>query len=106
MKDDTWLTLVLGALAGAGVTLVGYFVISKAIDAQLAQGGVRMLEQGELSLRTTMLQTLDREVPPKVRQAVQEKLDEAGLDATTGRRIATVLEQADRFGLLGLRAPR
>jgi hypothetical protein len=35
-----------------------------------------------------------------VRAAVQEKLDAAGLDANTGRRIATVLSWADRTGII------
>ena len=106
MNRETALVMVLGGLAGAGVTMLGWVMISKAIDAQLAEGGVRMLEQGGRSLQTTMVQTLQREVPPLVQAAVQTKLNEAGLDPTTGRRIAAVLEAADRTGLIGLRGYR
>lgn len=103
MKDDTLLVLLLGGLAGAGVTILGWFMINRAIDAQLSQGGIRMLEQGEAALSNELVATLEREVPPKVRTAVQQKLDEVGLDRTTGTRIAAVLRIADSTGLIGLR---
>lgn len=79
-------------LIGAGVATLTWIGLSKAIDRKLAEGGQALLDSAEAELRRTALQTIQQEVPPRVREAVQSKLNEYGLTPTVGRQMRLLLQ--------------
>lgn len=83
--NDAVKTALVGAVAG-GFT-VGLIMIfaSKKVDEQLE----RVLKQ-----------TVDREVPPRVRAELESTLRGYGLTPETGQRINQLLRSADRLGVI------
>lgn len=85
-------SLLFGALGGAGATLLVWAVVSKVIDKQLEAGAADLGPQIATSVRT--------EVPPAVRAELTRTLATYGFTQDTGRQISTLLNYADRMGVL------
>lgn len=97
---DTAITFVVGGVAGGLLALIVWKVASKAIDKQLAEGGKALLRSAETQLRTEGVAIIRREVPPLVQAQMTTTLRNFGLTPETGRQIATVLNYADRVGII------
>lgn len=80
-------------LVGAGVATITWIGLSKAIDRKLAEGGQALLDSAEAELRRSALQTIETEVPPRVRAAVQDKLNEYGLTPAVGQQMRLLLQR-------------
>lgn len=91
---------LIGAVAGVGATIVVWKIASKKIDAEFASAGTRLIESGSASLRSGIATAVQQEVPPRVRAEIETKFREYGLTPSTGRQIATVLNAADRMGII------
>lgn len=85
-------SLLLGAIGGVGATLVLWAVMAKVIDKQLEAGAADLAPQIGVAVRT--------EVPPVVRQELTRTLAEYGFTQATGRQISSLLQAADRIGVL------
>ena len=97
---DTALALVVGGAAGGLIAFAVWKVASRAIDKQLAEGGKALLRSAESQLRTEATAVIRREVPEQVRTQMTATLRNFGLTPETGRQIATVLNYADRVGII------
>lgn len=93
---------LVGGLAGAGVAIVVWLVVSTEIDKQLAQGGQAMLTSAERQLQAEALRIIRTEVPQRVRDGVQSKLNEYGLTPAVGARVRTLLSRGESLGLFGI----
>jgi hypothetical protein len=95
-----------GAAAGVAVAGLSWLIIGRVIDRKIGEGGTQLLERGELRLRQEIEATLDRELPGLVQRQIRTELGRYGVTEATGRQITTVLNYADRVGLLGVRGVR
>lgn len=93
---------LVGLAAGAAGAGVVWLVASKQLDRQFDRASAEVLTRGEAELR----QTIQREIPARVGQTIDQKLREAGITRETGQQLARVLDLADRVGLIGLRGRR
>jgi hypothetical protein len=85
-------SLLLGAAGGAMAALGVWLVVSKVIDKQLESGAADLAPQIGVAVRT--------EVPPVVRAELTRTLAEYGFTQATGRQISSLLNNADRLGVL------
>ena len=88
MNDDTAKLFVVGALMGGATALVAWILVSKTIDAKIAAGSASLYDQ------------VDQQLPGKVQEAVQKKLNEVNLTPATGRQISSLLQTAERLRLI------
>lgn len=93
-NNDLFTCALVGGVAALGV----WFIADRVLAAKLSAGGVSLVQQAENALR----EAARVEVPAQVRQALDQRLAEAGLDRTTGQRISRLLAYADTMGLIGL----
>lgn len=88
MSDDTSRLFVVGAFLGGATALVAWILVSKTIDAKIAAGSASLYDQ------------VDAQLPAKVQDAVQKKLNEVNLTPATGRQISALLNTAERLRLI------
>lgn len=77
-------------VVGLGVGLALGFVIDAAIRWRFQREASNLLQRVEPQLQASIRRTLDREVPPRVKRAIDEKLQEFGLGPATLRRAASL----------------
>ena len=76
--------VALGGLAGGVVGGVLWFIVIRQVDAQVSQ-------------------TIAREVPPRLRQALDEKFRSLGLTPQMAASIRNIVQGADQAGLFAQR---
>lgn len=85
MDRETGRVLLLGMIAGGVGAGILMLALGKTVDTQLER---------------VMRQTIDREVPPRVRAELDAKMAELGLTEATALRIRRVLDAASSLGVL------
>jgi|SRR6185503_599152 len=88
----------VGAAGGAIATVTAWLIVSKALDRQFDSAAGEFVTRGSAELR----RTLDTEIPARVGAAIDQKFAEAGITRQTGQQLTTLLDAADRIGLIGL----
>lgn len=98
--------VLLGGIAGAVIAGGVWAYASHALDQQLSQGGSQLstgIAEGRTTLEARLRQgeaELQNQIRTQVNSAMDQRLAAAGIDRTTGTRIARLLALADSGGLL------
>lgn len=95
--------LALGALGGAAAAGAAWVVIDRLIDKRFEREALDLIDAARPRLRKEIRTELEREIPDQVKKAIDDKLSSYGITPETGRQIASVLDTADNWGLIGLR---
>ena len=109
-----WTSFAIGASAGALVGLGVWWFAARKLDASLAEGSGQLaarlgmgqrelnaqLEAGRQQLRIEVIRQVNAQLPNAVRTSMTSTLNEYGITPATGQRVATVLDYADRIGII------
>jgi len=96
------LAFLLGAAGGGIVTVVAWQALSVALDAKFADAGNQLLTHAEAQLRTDITTQLNAQIPQQVRTAMDQQFQQVGLNQTSGRQLAALLNLAEATHLIGI----
>lgn len=84
--------LLLRAVLAGGATAFGaWLLIDKLVDRNLENGANSIIDFVAPRMRAELQAQLDAEVPPRIRQTLDEVLTEYGITARTTTNIANIL---------------
>lgn len=83
--------LLKAALAGGAAAFASWIVLDKVIDSNLERSANELIDRVAPRMRTELQAQLDREVPPRIRQTLDEVLTEYGITQQTTSNVARIL---------------
>lgn len=107
-REYGW-AIALGGLGGLAVGLGIWWYASKQLDAQLAAGGSTLTEgltEGRATLEQRLREgqaQLTTQVRSQVRSQLTSALADVGLTPQRAHQIRSIVDAADRTGLIGIR---
>ena len=111
-KSNRLAPLVLGGVVGSASALLVWIILSRVLDSQFERGKAELVAQlssGRTDLTTQLSQArrelgtmvraeLDRQVPPTVRQELQNTLSSYGLTPEIASKIRSLVNYVSRSG--------
>jgi hypothetical protein len=102
MKEETWLSVALGALGGGIITVVAWQAVSAALDSKFNDAATQLLTRAEAQLRNDITTQLNAQIPTQVRTAMDQQFQQVGLNQQSGHQLAALLNLAEATHLIGI----
>jgi len=83
--------LLRSVVAGGAAAFASWMVLGRLIDRNIETGANALIDHVAPRMRTELQQQLDREVPPRIRQTLDEVLTEYGITQQTTTNVANIL---------------
>lgn len=83
--------MLRAALAGGAAAFGTWIILDRVIDKNLERGANEIIDRVAPRMRTELQAQLDREVPPRIRQTLDEVLTEYGITQQTTSNVARIL---------------
>jgi hypothetical protein len=87
---------VVGAVGGAAMAFGAWMFVRYMLNRQFATGAAEFVSIGQRELQNT----LDNEIPQRVRETIDQKFREVGITRDTGRQINSLLTSLEGMGIL------
>lgn len=83
--------LLRSILAGGAVAFGSWLILDRVIDKNIGRSADALIDAVAPRMRSELQAQLDREVPPRIRQTLDEVLTEYGITQQTTSNIARIL---------------
>ena len=83
--------LLRSILAGGAVAFGSWLILDRVIDKNIGRSADALIDAVAPRMRSELRAQLDREVPPRIRQTLDEVLTEYGITQQTTSNIARIL---------------